>query len=89
MNAAGTGPESGARTGVPKVRMAMHLIVNSQGGGSGRITLTEMRENVQLTVEVDRALSPLSLQLTLAEAAKLSELLRHIRKRVNERRDRP
>ena len=88
-------PGRSTRTGTPKVRMAMHLIVPVPGGDA-RVTVTEMREMVSLHVQgpgtadgLSRTAVEVTIPLTLEEATMLAGIIGKIRDRTRARNERP
>lgn len=72
---------------VPRVRVAMHLLVsNGPNGKEAKVTVLEMKEGVALSIDGDSSgIGVKSIKLTLNEAAKVAEHLRLMSARVRDR----
>jgi hypothetical protein len=73
----------------PKVRHAMHMLVPRLKMGAvveGKLIVTELKDAVQISLDVDNdGLGVKSLNLSLSEAMRLTEMLHAVRRKVVER----
>jgi hypothetical protein len=68
---------------MPKVRSAMILFAKNRKGGEAKLTVTEMRDAIRLSVDQDNDdLGVRHVDLTLPEACALSDMLNRIRRKL-------